>query len=472
MLHSGTSSSQRLRRVAVALVLAGICTAPTLAQTNLNLRRVINNWPTIELYFTVACDGTPAYPADRALFSVRENGVEKTDLTLWAPAPLQRMSFSVGLVYDASNAMSGDGIAGIRAATTALTDVMDGIGDEAMIVTSGNPPLVRQAMTPSKMKLQTATNTIMASGIPAMYDAIHAGLVETIANGTQPARALIVVKRATTDVGSSRTPQEIIDLAQRNRVRIFAISMGTSTDAMSLEIIAQLTGGRFYQAPTSASIAQIMTEISTIMMQGFQESYITYQATCADGALRNVELKIDGFCSGSDTKRRSYRAERDSMTFTPIIVRTGGTLSTDRTFATYQWFRDGVAVPGATTQTLLLTEPGTYTVEVTDGRGCTFMSPSFDVVTSLAEVDHVSDAWRIDAWPDPVRGDMTVALRGLQHDRVHLRVVDVLGRTVHHMHDLPAGGSVVVPMAGVVPGPYLIIATGAGTVRHHRVVKQ
>lgn len=472
MLHAGTSSSQRLRRIAVALVLAGICTAPTLAQTNLNLKRVVNNWPTIELYFTVACDGTPAYPAERELYSVRENGIEKTSFTLWTPAPLQRLPFSIALVCETSSAMSGDGITAIRAASTAITDVMDGVSDQAAIVTTGSSSQVRQAMTSSKMKLQAAANTITPGGIPAMYDAMYTGLVEMIANGTQPARAVIVLKKSSGDAGSTHVPQEIIDFATRNRVRIFAITLGTATDMMQLEMITQRTGGRYYQSPTSASIAQIVTEISTVMMQGFQESYITYQTACADGSLRDVELKIEGFCSGVDQKTESYRAVKDSMTFTPIIVRTGGELSTDRAFATYQWFRDGVAVPGATARTLLLTVPGTYTVEVTDGAGCTFMSPSFDVVTSVAGADAAPGAWRIDAWPDPVQGDLSVALRGLQHERVHLRVVDVLGRTVHETRNVPANGTVVVPMFAAPPGPYLVIATSPGVTQYRRVIRR
>lgn len=472
MLHAGTSSSHLLRRVALVLALASVCVVPALSQTSLNLKRVVNNWPTIELYFSVACNGSQAYVTDKGLFSIHENGSEKPAFTLWSPDPTRRMPFSATLVFDAGTAMSGDGELGIRAVADAFAGVMDGVLDQAAIVTAGSTPQVRQAMTSNRTLLQTAANGITVGGTSAAYDGIHAGLVETVTGGTNPARAVIVLKRAQWDVGSTRTPQDIIALAQRNRVRVYAINLGSTSDMMQLELIAQLTGGRYYQVPTSASLGQVCMEISTIMMQGFQESYITYQATCADGALRSVDLQLAGFCGGGDQKTKVYRAEKDSMIFAPIIVRTGGTLSTDRAFATYQWFRNGVAVPGATAQTLLLTEPGTYTVEVTDGTGCTFMSPSFDVVTSIAEADQVPAAWRIDAWPDPVRGDLTVALSGLQHDHVHLRVVDVLGRTVREMHDLPAGGSVVVPMAGAVPGPYLIIATDAGTVRHHRVLKQ
>ncbi|MBE0644117.1 MAG: hypothetical protein IH600_08555, partial [Bacteroidetes bacterium] len=46
------------------------------AQPNLNFKRVTVNWPTIELYFSVGCDGNPAYNMAKQDFRIYENGVE------------------------------------------------------------------------------------------------------------------------------------------------------------------------------------------------------------------------------------------------------------------------------------------------------------------------------------------------------------------------------------------------------------
>src|SRR5690606_21747870 len=50
---------------------------------------------------------------------------------------------------------------------------------------------------------------------------------------------------------------------------------------------------------------------------------------------------------------------------------------------TYQWFLDGVAIAGATSQTYFLNTPGTYRVEVTD-PACGMRSDEAIVTTNAA----------------------------------------------------------------------------------------
>jgi len=56
----------------------------------------------------------------------------------------------------------------------------------------------------------------------------------------------------------------------------------------------------------------------------------------------------------------------------------------DPALATYQWFLDGVEIIGETSQTLIIDEPGTYTVIVTSDAGC---STTEDVIVTLANPD-------------------------------------------------------------------------------------
>jgi copper homeostasis protein CutC len=73
-----------------------------------------------------------------------------------------------------------------------------------------------------------------------------------INNGVNQCRAVI----ALTDGGdnaSTRTVAEIISLANRHRIRVFTIGLGSGINATELEQIALLTGGRYYQTPNAAS---------------------------------------------------------------------------------------------------------------------------------------------------------------------------------------------------------------------------
>jgi hypothetical protein len=58
---------------------------------------------------------------------------------------------------------------------------------------------------------------------------------------------------------------------------------------------------------------------------------------------------------------------------TPVIVQTGDVLSVTEPFITYQWFFEGVEIPGAMLPTYTATQDGMYSVEVTDELGCAGM---------------------------------------------------------------------------------------------------
>jgi hypothetical protein len=48
----------------------------------------------------------------------------------------------------------------------------------------------------------------------------------------------------------------------------------------------------------------------------------------------------------------------------------------------YQWYQDGVLIPGATSTTYVVTESGTYSVLVTDANGCSAMSSNVTMIVN------------------------------------------------------------------------------------------
>ena len=200
--------------------------------------------------------------------------------------------------------------------------MMDGVTDEAAIIGFSNWVLVHQAMTTIKPALDAAVDALAATASTAVWDGIYAGIVELINNGVNQCRAVIVMTDGG-DNASTRTVSEVIALANRNRVRVFTIGLGTGINATELEQIALLTGGQYYQTPNAAQLAAIYLEISTIIFQGFQECMITYDRQCADGSLRTVELQVVNFCGGTDSKTKTYRAPLDSATFSDLQMELG-----------------------------------------------------------------------------------------------------------------------------------------------------
>ncbi|MFZ1729427.1 MAG: T9SS type A sorting domain-containing protein [Bacteroidota bacterium] len=309
LLRRGVSA--RVLSIIVLLLAA----APMLqAQPNLNLKRASVVWPTIELYFSVGCNGNPVYNMTKQDFRIFENGVEVKNFTLWCPDPSIHCSISVSLVFDASGSMGGAGNAGAKLAGHAFVDLMDGVIDEAAIIFFSQVVTIYQQMTTIKPMLHSAVDALPATGATAVWDGIYAGVIELINNGVNQCRAVI----AMTDGGdnsSTRTVAEIIALANRHRIRVFTVGLGTGINATELEQIALLTGGRYYQTPNAGQLAAIYQEISQVLFQGFQECMITYDRGCADGGMRTVEVQLNNFCGGSDVKTKTYRAPLDSTTY-------------------------------------------------------------------------------------------------------------------------------------------------------------
>jgi len=69
----------------VPSIAAALCLiiSVTTAQPELNFKRAVNIWPTIELYFTVECNGAPYYTFDKQNFEITENGDRVDDFTVW-----------------------------------------------------------------------------------------------------------------------------------------------------------------------------------------------------------------------------------------------------------------------------------------------------------------------------------------------------------------------------------------------------
>ena len=311
-----------MKRIAVTICLFLFALQGTEAQPNLNFKRITVNWPTVALYFSVGCNGAPAYNMTKSDFTIVENGVPVPDFTLWCPDPSIKCAISMALVFDASGSMQGQGNTSAKAAGRAFIDEMDGVIDEATIIWFNTQVNIAQQMTTLKPLLYAAVDGLPASGGTALWDGAYAGIVELINNGVNQCRGVIVMADGA-DNGSSRTPAEVISLANRNRIRVFTVGLGPSVNANLMEQVALLTGGRYYQTPNATQMAAIYAEITTIIFQGFQECVITYERDCADGGMRTVELSLVNFCGGTDTKTKTYRAPLDSTDFSDLFMRIG-----------------------------------------------------------------------------------------------------------------------------------------------------
>ena len=109
---------------------------------------------------------------------------------------------------------------------------------------------------------------------------------------------------------------------------------------------------------------------------------------------------------------------------TPVVTFDGTNVSTFNFYATYQWYINSVAIPGATTYQTFVHFNGAYRVMVTDTNGCNLLSPEKAVFTAGINELNAENVIRI--YPNPATEAVHVA--SLVEVRVLISTIE--GKTV------------------------------------------
>ena len=143
---------------------------------------------------------------------------------------------------------------------------------------------------------------------------------------------------------------------------------------------------------------------------------------------------------------------------TPTITRNNDMLLTQVAHR-HQWYKDGVLIPGAIDQFLVLSGIGRYTVAAINEYGCESFSAPFDVGALPVDELQRPFAWSLDVFPDPSTGYITIATHATTSDPITITILDAAGRSImppcelgstasqsstFHISDQPAGVYFVV----------------------------
>ena len=313
----------RLRRL---FILAALCAGPFVAsggcasaQPRINFKRITVNWPDIELNFYTGCNGDLVYPSDKSLFRVFENGIEVRDFDFYPSNPYIHHACSVALVLDASASMAGAGLFDIKSTAHSFIDLLDSVVDEAAVISFAETSNELVGMIPDKDLMHRKVQELSAAGLSQVWDAAYDGLIELINNGVNPGRGVILMTDGF-DNGSLYTLNQVISLANRNRIRIFALGIGNTLAQDTLRKLTDLTGGSFYPSHTQKMIENLYWVLTTVDFGEDWGHLIYYRSGCPDGNTRKVELTVRDLCGGMDMKSRTYNAPLDSTARMPLNV--------------------------------------------------------------------------------------------------------------------------------------------------------
>ena len=141
----------------------------------------------------------------------------------------------------------------------------------------------------------------------------------------------------------------------------------------------------------------------------------------------------------------------------PNIAQNVNVLTSDAA-SSYQWFMNSTLIPGATAQSYTITQDGIYTVEITDGNGCTAMSAT---LTGIDEVT-VTGGIQLHVYPNPNNGEFVLEIELEDNQDIQLNISNVLGQLVYEkaFHNIQGLYSQRVDLSEYPTGVYCLKVIG------------
>lgn len=252
--------------------------------------RAVRNEAQASARLSIRCNGEAAAGITTSNLTLIENGSPVTAFTITnSPSDDLRHAFEVMLCLDVSGSMAGAGITGLKDASHALVQFMDTSADRIGIVSFSTTAALVQDFTSDTDTLDARIDALVPQGATAIYDGAVLALQHLIARNDTTAEAVILMSDGG-DNSSARSPQDVIALAQLHGKRVHTIALGTSAPTPILQMIADSTGGLFFNTPDASELQQIFTEIANFMRVGYQEYTVRYDVPDPSADRRTLEV--------------------------------------------------------------------------------------------------------------------------------------------------------------------------------------
>ncbi|MBL7998065.1 MAG: immunoglobulin domain-containing protein [Candidatus Kapabacteria bacterium] len=213
--------------------------------------------------------------------------------------------------------------------------------------------------------------------------------------------------------------------------------------------------------------------LNGVMVPGATDARVTVAQTMAAMNGAKVTVKVTNGCGEVVSNEATLTVNlKPVVTVQPTapVIAIGGTftLSVTATGAvSYQWKKDGTALPGGTMSTYEIrnasrSDEGSYTVEVTNSCG-TVVSDGVLIRTAGNNDEAIAAGYKMsEAYPMPVNGVATVNITLPDAGTVRVIVTDMFGREVGEVYNGVAGVGVtpvVLNTSGLSAGVYNVTMT-------------
>jgi hypothetical protein len=145
----------------------------------------------------------------------------------------------------------------------------------------------------------------------------------------------------------------------------------------------------------------------------------------------------------------------------PVISQSGLTLSTAVGMGSYQWYKNGILISGATGNSFTASSNGSYYVTVTNASNCLTQSNSITISSFKGnkrelKLGGTEEGMAINVYPNPNNGQFTIVVPA-SDDATFISIVDFQGRKVL-VKEVNSGTGLKLPVAleNVAKGIYII----------------
>ena len=247
----------------------------------------------------------------RQNFRVFEDGVEQQITSFDAPTQLP---LNIALLIDTSSSVKRKLKFEKEAAAAFVMSILERSVDRALLATFDSVVTLHVDFSRDSGDLTRSIDTIKAGGNTRLYDAIYRVCEEKMAQLPPGTRPVMLVITDGADVGSDRSLDEAIAMAQRTSVTIFGISTrnysdinaGTTRGSVDkdLDKLCEQTGGRTFLPYQRIELERAFAGVRTLL----RNQYVIYyepKNQVRDGKYRKIEVKMENIDRKADIRAKA-----------------------------------------------------------------------------------------------------------------------------------------------------------------------
>lgn len=141
----------------------------------------------------------------------------------------------------------------------------------------------------------------------------------------------------------------------------------------------------------------------------------------------------------------------------PILSIVGDTLTCQNSYLSYQWYDELGKIQGKTSNQLIITKSGSYSLSVIDVNGCTLVSNEVTIVYSSAK-SIPANTYKIQVFPNPNNGKFSIRTEGIHDKKCQLQFVNSVGQVqlVKNFSNINNSGNSDVDVTELAKGIYYL----------------